>query len=285
MNSDPGTALASPKRTEFSGVPDDDLVEAVASGQVAAFAELYTRYRDVAYAQAAVLLGPDAEPEDLVQETFTQLLARLREAVGRHLDFSHELVVCMGASVPDCLADVTCRGVGANLLETSTAAEPELASLARQHALALAATAFNRLTPAWRSLVQRLEVEGQSVRFLAWYLDMDPVTVAVAAARGIEWLRIAYLDAILPDSIPPECQAAASRIARWIWGKLPQRTREQVSRHVADCSFCGEVLAELDEVRWRMRRKVPAWPLPINGGPTPAGRDAEHDGGDRTLAH
>lgn len=272
MESDPMAGCTPNPDGDLRRLPDDELVAAVASGDVESFAELYARYRGTAREHAVELLGSEDESEDLAHEGFVSLLEQLLDGTGRELPFRTGLERSIRGALASCLGtDTVPRSMPS---AESRMTERDGESLLHQQTLDLAARAYHSLPLRWRGTIGCLTLDSHPVGSVAARLGVDPVTVAVLGAQAIEALRAAYLRVNTPCRAPRDCRAAVIRIADWICGRLPPRIREQVSRHVVDCPFCTEVAVELREIRARMPTESMPWPISTHQVPAAISSDS-----------
>ncbi|HYS39997.1 MAG TPA: hypothetical protein VEO01_30655 [Pseudonocardiaceae bacterium] len=236
----------------IENLPDDQLVRAVRAGNTDAFGELYLRYLPKALHAATHLVDSYESSEDLTAEAFTVLLEGLLAGTDQGLPFWPDLLVQLRAAMLRTAPDTATFFAGQEGIMGGCLSDAQLESARREREYALVLDAFTSLPARPRALLLRLLIRGMSVDAIAASLRTDSDLVARAVATATETLRVAYLQAHVPFS-SPACVEPASRLAAWLCGHLAQLPREQVSRHVAECSFCRRAASELTELRQRMR--------------------------------
>jgi DNA-directed RNA polymerase specialized sigma24 family protein len=237
---------------------DDELVRAVRAGDTNAFGELYLRYARKAHHAAIHLVdshGGNQDSEDLTAEAFTALLEQLLTGTGPVPRFWPGLLVQLRAAMLRTVPHVDTPFAGQEDITGGCLSDAQLESGRREWEYTLVLDAFASLPTRPRTLLLRLLIRGMSVEVVAAALRTDVDLAAKAASSAREALRVAYLQAHVPSSLSPACAEPASRLAAWLCGHLAQQPREQVSRHVADCSFCRQTVSELTDLRQRMRTR------------------------------
>jgi DNA-directed RNA polymerase specialized sigma24 family protein len=241
------------RRTRYlNDLCDDELLNSVRAGDIDAFGELYERYAIDALRWADQVLDSRNDSEDLVSEAFTALLERLLSDGAPILAFWPDLQAQMRHAMHQSTTAI--EGSFGLTPDTvgSCLSDVQLDSARRQRELSLVAAAFNGLAKKWQVLLRRLVIEGQSFDTVATALRLNSALVATMASTATESLCLAYLQAHIPPVRPADCRDASSRIPRWIFGRLPEHARQQLSRHTANCSWCALVTVELLGLRARM---------------------------------
>jgi RNA polymerase sigma factor (sigma-70 family) len=248
---------ASPQEQEPS---DAELIAAVREGSAQSYATLYERHRAAAYNLARQLTRSSAEADDLVSESFAELLDTLRSGRGPNTAFRAYLLTTLRHSAYDRTRrerrielsdDVSAYDTGVPFTDTA------IAALDRS----LAARAFAQLPERWQAVLWHTEIEGQSSAEIAPLLGLTPNGVSALAYRAREGLRQAYLQAHLADVAAAgggheRCQAAIDRLGAWIRDGLSRRDTAQVERHLDDCARCRALAAELADVNGELRAFV-----------------------------
>jgi DNA-directed RNA polymerase specialized sigma24 family protein len=234
---------------------DDQLVRAVRAGDTNAFGELYVRYARKAHHAATELVDSHEDSEDLTAEAFTTLLEQLLTGNGPVLRFWPGLLAQLRAAMLRTVPHIDTPFAGQREITGGCLSDAQLESARREREYTLVLDAFAGLPTRPRTLLLRLLIRGMSVEVVAAALRTDVDLTAKAASRAREALRVAYLQAHVPSSLSPACVEPASRLAAWLCGHLAQQPREQVSRHVADCSFCRQTTSELTDLRQRMQAR------------------------------
>jgi DNA-directed RNA polymerase specialized sigma24 family protein len=239
---------------------DDQLVRAVRAGDTNAFGELYVRYARKAHHAALHLVDShdgNEDSEDLTAEAFAALLEQLLTGNGPVLRFWPGLLAQLRAAMLRTVTHSDIPLTGQEGIAGGCLSDAQLESARREREYTLVLDAFASLPTRPRTLLLRLVIRGSSVEVVAAALRTDVDLAAKAASTATEALRVAYLQAHVPSSLSPACAEPASRLAAWLCGHLARQPCEQVSRHVADCSFCRQATSELTDLRQRMRTRRP----------------------------
>lgn len=179
----------------MSNVPDNDLVERVASGEERALLELYDRYSNRVYALARRMLGDPMAAEDATQEVFLKLWTRARGYAASRAPFWVWLLAIARHTALDRLRLERRRP------PASTAEDPDAAWRS------IPDRASGTEEARWRSLyfaVQALPEEQRRVLELAYYQGLShsqiaehlgwPIgTVKTRLRLGMEELRRQWL--------------------------------------------------------------------------------------------
>lgn len=248
------------RRATDADVPSDaELIAEVRSGDSEAYGLLYRRHAPSAQALARQLTGSLAEADDLVAEAFTKLLIMLRCGGGPDAAFRAYLLTVLR----NTLYDRARRDRKVELSDDMTRHDPgvpwEDTAVAGLESR-LAARAFTRLPERWRTVLWRTEVEQDSPTELAPLLGLTPNGVSALAYRAREGLRQAYLQEHLTDEVNDPHRATDShrptvdRLGAWARGGLSVQQRARVNAHLATCTHCRALAAELEDLSSGLRR-------------------------------
>ena len=235
---------------DFEGLDDEQLLDLVRLGSSEAYAVLFARYR-VAGHRFARFLSNSVDANDIVSETFAQILHQLRQGRGPDTSFRNYLftsirreagrrakmgrrvsptddVAVMDRSVP--LFDGRADGIERDIVRA----------------------AFESLPERWRTVLWRIEVDGLKPHELASTLNMKPNGVSALAYRAREGLRKAYLHHHVATrhehKVEAACIEVRRRLAGFIRGTATTRDSSLVDSHLASCAPCMDVHLELEEV-------------------------------------
>jgi RNA polymerase sigma factor (sigma-70 family) len=263
-----------------AGVPSDaELIAQVRSGDSEAYGLLYRRHAHSAEVLARRLTGSPTEADDLVAEAFTKLLIILRCGGGPDSAFRAYLLTVLRNTLYDRARqdrrvelsdDMTRHDPGVPWEDTAVAGLESR----------FAARAFGRLPERWRTVLWRTEVEQESRTDLARLLGLSPNGVSALAYRAREGLRQAYLQEHLTDQVnDPHWVTGAhrptiDRLGAWTRGGLSGQQRAQVGAHLATCTHCQTLAAELADLSGPLQpARSTAGRTPLPGHPPPeAGR-------------
>lgn len=240
--------------------PDDDtmLINAVRSGDTTAYGVLYERHL-VAAKRAASAARP-ADRDDLVAESFAQVLRMLRAGRGPDEKFRPYLLTTLRNAVTDTYRRSSTQSVVAEVPDTPPPGGENPVET-RAHAL-VATSAFRQLPQRWRCVLWYTEVERRSPAEVAKLLGLTANGVAALAYRAREALRQAYLDQYLPTTPPRACRPVVGHLAKWVRHKLPALTTKRITAHVNRCCGCRRLTTDLEQLNQQ---------LPMLLGPLVAG--------------
>ncbi|RYJ02636.1 MAG: sigma-70 family RNA polymerase sigma factor, partial [Actinomycetales bacterium] len=183
------------------------LLDLARAGSEGAFDELYRRYSYPAL-RLARHLGPAVEADDVVAETFSQVLDQVRRGRGPQTAFRAYLFTSVRHEVGRRLKQRARVRVTDELEEldgTATLHGGGLEGVEQE----LVRDALAQLPERWRLVLWRVEVEGLRPREVAEELGIRPNAVSALAYRARGALRQAYLDAHVTrtiDSLPAACR-------------------------------------------------------------------------------
>ncbi len=184
---------------------DEALIERTRRGEVAAFADLVDRHRNIVFRTAARIVGPD-DAEDVTQDAFLRAFHRLDQFRGRAAFRTWLLQIAQNAAL-NTLARAQRRSAdpAAEALDVVPDRDPvrqpasELERRERQQRLELK---LKLLRPEYRSLLVLRDLEGLSYTEIADVLDMPLGSVKGrlhrARAELIDLLRRNTYDWELP---------------------------------------------------------------------------------------
>jgi len=247
-------------RTSAGPEPDDDttLINAVRSGDTAAYGVLYERHL-VAAKRVASTARP-ADRDDLVAESFTQVLRLLRTGRGPDEQLRPYLLTTLRNALTDSYRRDAAQIAVADVPDVPPPAGENPADT-RAHAL-VATTAFRRLPQRWRCVLWYTEIEQRSPAEVAELLELTPNGVAALAYRAREALRQAYLDQYLPAAPARQCRPVVEHLAKWVRHKVSAKTTKQIQAHLGRCRGCRRLASDLEELNQQ---------LPMLLGPLVAG--------------
>lgn len=229
---------------------DRDLVSQTARGSADAYAELWRRHAGAARAAARSVTRID--PDDLVSETYTRVLALIKAGRGPTDGFRPYVLVTTrniaaewGGRSREHPTDFPDDIEGPDLTMDAVVAEHERSTVAR---------AFRALPERSREVLWYTAVEGMSVSEVAPIMGLKPNAVAALSFRAREALRTSWVGMQI-DSITghPECEWTSRRIPRRARGSLRPAEAARVDRHLDECDDCRAVAAEAMVVDERLR--------------------------------
>jgi RNA polymerase sigma factor (sigma-70 family) len=240
--------------------PDDDtmLINAVRSGDAAAYGVLYERH--LVAAKRAASAARHADRDDLVAESFAQVLRMLRAGRGPDEKVRPYLLTTLRNAMTDTYRRNSTQSVVAEVPDTPPPGGENPVET-RAHAL-VATSAFRQLPQRWRWVLWYTEVEGRSPAEVAKLLGLTPNGVAALAYRAREALRQAYLDQYLPTTPSRACRPVVGHLAKWVRHKLTAPTTKRITAHVNRCCGCRRLATDLEQLNQQ---------LPMLLGPLVAG--------------
>lgn len=286
---DPGPLLGDSLRERS----DEELIVAARGGDDSAYAALWERHV-ASGRRAARAVSPSVDPDDLVSEAFTSILAAIRNGGGPREGFRPYLF----STIRNTAASWGRRGSDVPLddLDDRPAETGDVAEFVADRSVLV--QAFRELPAQWRTLLWYVEVEGMKPREIAPLLGMTPNAVSALAYRARGGFRHAWLAAHVSDPRrPAECRWVCERLVALDKNPIPRGDRRRFEAHLRECQACRIVAADLEDVSQKLR--VVLLPLVLGGAgalaytadATPAVAAAEPgtpdwgDGASRTWGH
>jgi RNA polymerase sigma factor (sigma-70 family) len=229
--------------TAGTDASDCALVDAVRSGDDAAFEELYRRYQPRIAGFIRGMLHDDARAEDVAQEAFFSALRRMRStateinfkpwiyqiarnaAIDSYRRNSHAVEVSMDADDGLRASDRT-RLVGID-------GGPD-AALVTKERLNHLQSAFDELSDVHTKVLVMRELEGMSYREIGDKLDLTRPAVESALFRARRRLETEYEE--IADG--RRCNAMRATLARMLEGTHRITEEHRLARHVKRCHSC-----------------------------------------------
>ncbi len=234
------------ERPDLSELDDGALVQLARDGVHDAYAALYSRHAFPAQ-RLARHLGMRDEAEDVVSESFAQVLELMRRGKGPETSFRAYLFTTIRHDaarrakarqklIPtdDDSAIDTLVGIDAGQLDAFEASAIR--------------AAYTSLPARWRTVLWQVEVERRKPQDLAPVLGLSPNGVSALAYRARAALREAYLKQHLRSAAASgrKCGEVQGRLPAMIGGRLPKRRAQAAREHLAGCADCRAVLRELE---------------------------------------
>jgi RNA polymerase sigma factor (sigma-70 family) len=244
---------------------DAVLITAVRRGDVAAYGILYQRHLRAARRAAAAFAPNWVERDDLVAESFAQVLRVLRAGCGPNEKFWPYLLTTMRNAVVSRRRRDSPLSLVAEVPDTPPHGHDDPAST-RTHAL-VAAAAFAQLPRRWQLVLWYTEIEDQSPTEAAELLGLSPNGVAALAYRARKALRQAYLGQYVPTAAPSRtCQTVVEQLPGWIRHTSTVRTTQQIIDHLNGCTNCRNLATDLGQ----LNQQLPRLPIPhaVDGTPS-----------------
>lgn len=253
-------------------VSDLELINQVRAGSTDAFGALWTRHGDAGL-RAARQITRRFDPEDLVQEAFTRVLAAIRRGHGPTDAFRPYLYSAIRRISMNWTRD---DSEAAPLEDLADQMDPE--AIFEDSALERTITgrAYASLRSEWRSILWYTEVEGIPAREAGTFLGLSPNAAAALAYRAREGLRIAWLRAhVNSGGVSDTCKWSVERLSPYKRGSLARRDRDVLEEHLTACLRCAILLEELDDIAGNFKIVI----LPLVAGAGILALDALPDAG------
>ena len=227
---------------------DAELLNRVCAGDTSAFQILYQRHVQAARLLARDLVVTDDEIDDVVAETFGQLLELTRRGSGPADAFRPYMLTAL-RRVCDRRRETT----GDN---TPDGAEPYLDLAIASLDEPLIVRAYLSLPERWMAVLWHTEVEGTSQAEVGPVLGLSRDGVATLRRRAKEGLTQAYLQMYTSGVAATECAAVALRLGPFIRDAVSGPDSANVTQHLSECDRCRSVFAELSDVSLPLRAMV-----------------------------
>ncbi|HWD79205.1 MAG TPA: sigma-70 family RNA polymerase sigma factor [Kribbella sp.] len=235
--------------TDFSGLPDAELIARVRDGDVAAFAALFERHRGAAAAFARGL-SPGADGEDLVAEGFVLVFGQLRRGAGPDAALRPYLLTTIrNLQIRRSRQDN--KLVLTDSEETLDAAVESRDAAVDAFDRTSAVAAFRSLPERWQRVLWLVDVEQRAVSEIAPEFGLSANAVSALAVRAREGLRQAYLrqHVALDDDV---CRSIADDLPSYVRGTASKRAVARIEAHLPTCMNCEAAYRELVEVNSRL---------------------------------
>jgi RNA polymerase sigma factor (sigma-70 family) len=213
-----------------------------------AYAALFTRYTYAAH-RLARHLGSREEAEDVVAESFAQVLDLVRRGKGPDRAFRAYLF--------STIRHESARRARARRRVVPTDDEGRIDSAVPFGGGQLDAfersairAAYESLPPRWRTVLWHLDVEGRKPQELGPLLDMSPNGVSALVYRARSGLREAYLQQHVAGESATEdaCRRTRARLSSFVRRTATPRDQEKIHAHLETCSDCMAIYLDLQEV-------------------------------------
>jgi DNA-directed RNA polymerase specialized sigma24 family protein len=214
---------------------DAKLLNLVRTGDSGAFEVLRQRHEQAARRLADELVASAAEANDLVEQTFAQVLDETSHGGGPTDAFRPYLLTALRLSADNGLA-------------AEGSAAPEERSLM--------AAAFFALPERWIAVLWHTEIESASAVDVAPLLGLTPEGVAALRRRAREGLRQTYLQLHASRVGRPECRPVWEQLGAFIRDPGPGPESALVTEHLSQCEDCRALYADLADVNLALRTLV-----------------------------
>ena len=253
------TTSAQSVPVDYSVLDDSDLISLARSGNTDAFAVLYTRYAYVA-TRLARHLAPQSDADDIVAESFAQVLDQVRRGKGPEKAFRAYLFTAVRHEAGR-KGKARQRVMPTDDLATIDSVVPFRDGQLDDYEKSIVRAAYESLPARWRTVLWHLDVEGRKPHELGPLLGLKPNSVSALVYRARAGLREAYLQQHLQDDAPGTsrtCRDVRPKLSGVVRRTLSMREQEKVHAHLDTCRHCMGLYLELQEVN----RSVGAYVAP-----------------------
>ncbi len=240
-----GRELVTDEPRAMLSADDAELLNRVCAGDTAAFQILYQRHEQAARRLARDLVVTAEEVDDVLTETFDQLLEVTRRGSGPADAFRPYLLTA--------LRRVCDRRRAHDLADP---AEPDLDLAVASLDDPLIVRAFLSLPERWMAVLWHTEIEGESPAEVGPLLGLSRGGVTALRRRAKDGLTRAYLQMYSSSVTAPECAAVALRLGAYIRDAVSGPDSATVTEHLSQCDNCRTVFAELSAVSLPLRAMV-----------------------------
>jgi len=214
---------------------DAKLLNLVRAGDSGAFEVLRQRHEQAARRLADELVGSAAEANDLVEQTFAEVLEETSRGGGPTDAFRPYLLTAVRLGSDDSL-------------EAEGSYPPEERSLV--------AAAFFALPERWIAVLWHMEIESASAVDVAPSLGLTPEGVAALRRRAREGLRQTYLQLHASRVGRSECRPVWEQLGAFVRDPGPGPESALVTEHLSECDDCRGLYADLADISLALRTLV-----------------------------
>ncbi|TDQ05092.1 RNA polymerase sigma factor (sigma-70 family) [Labedaea rhizosphaerae] len=250
--------------TQDPAALDRALLARLRAGEDAAFGELFSRHADAVRRLARGLAADRAEAEDLVAEAFFRVLQAIRRGSGPVDNVRGYLLIVVRRVAWEWSLRRKDVLVPDDELTNRPDQHDAVGQSAERH---LIVRAFSSLPERWRSVLWKVEVEGERPAVVAMNFGLSPNATAALARRARQGLRAAYLQAHLAvDRSATGCRSVLEKLGAYTAGSIKGSERRRIHTHLGGCSDCRRTHDELREVCSGLRAHAGALIVPVGAG-------------------
>jgi RNA polymerase sigma factor (sigma-70 family) len=227
---------------------DRALLERLRAGEDAAFGELFARHSAAVRRLAFGLVNDRSEVEDLIAEAFFRVLQAIRRGSGPVDNVRGYLLIVARRVAWEWRTRRRDVPVSDEELTHRAGADPDTAGQSTERNLIT--RAFTSLPERWRSVLWKVEVEGERPAVVATNFGLSANATAALARRARQGLRAAYLQAHLTAERSPtaRCRDVLEKLGAYTAGSVRGSERRRIRAHLAACPSCASMHAELRDV-------------------------------------
>jgi RNA polymerase sigma factor (sigma-70 family) len=226
---------------------DHELLAALRAGEDAAFGELFSRHADAVRRLARSIAADRSDVEDLTAEAFFRVLQAIRRGAGPVDNVRSYLLIVTRRVAWEWSERRRDVPVSDEILSHRSAPNPDTSG--QSHERNLITRAFTSLPERWRSVLWKVEVEGERPAVVAPNFGLSPNATAALARRARRGLRAAYLQAHLSTHHGSTvCRSILEKLGAYTAGTIKGAERRRVRAHLVSCSSCQSTHDELQDV-------------------------------------
>jgi RNA polymerase sigma factor (sigma-70 family) len=226
---------------------DRALLARLRAGQDSAFGELFARHSAAVRRLAFGLVNDAAEAEDLTAEAFFRVLQAIRRGAGPVDNVRGYLLIVARRVAWEWRTRRRDVPVSDEELSHRAGADPDTAGQSTERNLIT--RAFTSLPERWRSVLWKVEVEGERPAVVATNFGLSANATAALARRARQGLRAAYLQAHLAaDRSGAGCRSVLEKLGAYTAGSIKGGERRRIRAHLVTCPSCATMHDELRDV-------------------------------------
>ena len=259
----PGGEAVPPLADAPDGAAEDRaLLERLRAGQDAAFGELFARHSAAVRRLAFGLVSDAAEAEDLTAEAFFRVLQAIRRGAGPVDNVRAYLLIVARRVAWEWQTRRRDVPVTDEELSNRAGADPDTAGQSTERNLIT--RAFTSLPERWRSVLWKVEVEGERPAVVATNFGLSANATAALARRARQGLRAAYLQAHLTvDRSGGGCRSVLEKLGAYTAGSIKGSERRRIRTHLGVCPSCATMHDELRDVCSGLRAHAGLFAAPL----------------------
>ncbi|MCW2769459.1 MAG: polymerase subunit sigma [Aeromicrobium sp.] len=224
---------------------DGQLLALARVGNQQAYGALFARHSYAAH-RLARHLGQKEDSEDVVSESFAQVLDLVRRGMGPDAAFRAYLFTTIrheSARRARVRRRVTPAGDHSDIDQPVPFGGGDLDSFEGS----AIRSAYDSLPVRWRTVLWHLDVEGRKPHELGPLLELPPNSVSALVYRARSGLREACLRQHIGGSNDDSevCRDVRARLSALVRGTAAARDQEKVHTHLASCRECMAIYLDL----------------------------------------
>jgi RNA polymerase sigma factor (sigma-70 family) len=263
--SDPGfknEAILELANANDAAQEDRALLQRLRAGEDSAFGELFARHSAAVRRLAFGLVNDRAEAEDLTAEAFFRVLQAIRRGAGPVDNVRGYLLIVARRVAWEWQARRRDVPVSDEELSHRAGSNPDTTGAATERNLIT--RAFASLPERWRSVLWKVEVEGERPAVVANNFGLSANATAALARRARQGLRAAYLQAHLEvECGSTGCRQVLEKLGAYTAGSVTGSERRRIRSHLAGCASCTAMHDELREVCSGLRAHAGMLAVPV----------------------